>query len=75
LVRSGGACAQVIFPWADLGGISKLSCNGVSINAAGDWLLPFWMELGGAPVCQKVPKLHGVAGVMITPDQARAPSL
>ena len=64
--------AQVIFPWADLGGISKLSCNGLSIDEAGNWLLPFWMELGGAAACQRVPKLHGVAGVMISPDLVRA---
>ena len=62
---------QVLFPWAELGGIAKLSCNQISINRAGEWLLPFWMELGGAAPCQTVPKLHGVAGVLITPDQVR----
>ena len=60
---------QVLFSWAELGGIAKLSCNQISINRAGEWLLPFWMELGGAAPCQTVPKLHGVAGVLISPDQ------
>ena len=62
---------QVLFSWAELGGIAKLSCNQISISHTGEWLLPFWMELGGAAPCQTVPKLHGVAGVLISPDQVR----
>ncbi len=65
------AGAQVLLPWSAEGGIAKLACNGLSTNAAGEWLLPFWRELGGGSACQKVPKLHGVAGVLISPDQVR----
>ncbi|CAL8461845.1 g1376 [Coccomyxa elongata] len=63
--------ATVLLPWLAEGGIAKLACNGLSINAAGEWLLPFWRELGGGSACQKVPKLHGVAGVLISPDQGK----
>lgn len=63
--------AQIINGWSGEGGIAKLACNGLSYNAAGEWLLPYWRELGGGPACQKVPKLHGVAGVMITGDQVQ----
>ncbi|BDA41433.1 hypothetical protein COCOBI_02-2130 [Coccomyxa sp. Obi] len=63
--------ATALVPWSAEGGIAKLACNGLSINAAGEWLLPYWRELGGGPACQKVPKLHGVAGVLISPDQGK----
>jgi hypothetical protein len=65
--------AQVLDSWADQGGIAKLVCNQISINTRGEWLLPFWHELGGSMACQQVPKLHGVAGVYITPDQVQLP--
>ncbi len=66
-----GDSKQALDPWSAEGGIAKLACNGLSFNAAGEWLLPYWRELGGGQQCQKVPKLHGVAGVLITGDQVR----
>ena len=64
---------QEIIPYASDGGIAKLSCNGVSLTKDGEWLLPFWREIGGGAPCQSVPKsakaLHGVAGVLISSDQ------
>ncbi|EIE25189.1 neuraminidase [Coccomyxa subellipsoidea C-169] len=63
--------ATALDPWSAEGGIAKLACNGLSFNAAGEWLLPYWRELGGGQQCQKVPKLHGVAGVLITGDQGK----
>ena len=72
VVRISLGEAQAIDSWSVEGGIAKLACNGLSYNAAGEWLLPYWRELGGGQQCQKVPKLHGVAGVLITGDQVRA---
>ena len=60
---------QTIVPWSYEGGIARLTCNSISLNAKGEWLLPYWRELGGGPVCQKEPSLHGTAGVLITADQ------
>lgn len=62
---------QVIDAWSIEGGIAKLACNGISVNSKGEWLLPYWRELGGGAACQKVPQLHGVAGVFITADQVQ----
>ncbi len=56
-------------PWSYEGGIARLTCNSISLNAKGEWLLPYWRELGGGPVCQKEPSLHGTAGGLITADQ------
>lgn len=60
---------QTIVPWSYEGGVARLTCNGVSLNAKGEWLLPYWRELGGPSVCQNKPSLHGTAGVLITGDQ------
>ena len=60
---------QTIIPWSYEGGIARLTCNGISLNAKGEWLLPYWRELGGGDGCQNVPSLHGTAGVLITADQ------
>ena len=64
---------QTIVPWSYEGGIARLTCNGLSLNAEGEWLLPYWRELGGPPVCQQEPSLHGTAGVLITADQVIHP--
>ena len=65
---------QAIVPWSYEGGIARLTCNGVSLNAKGEWLLPYWRELGGPTVCEQEPSLHGTAGVLITADQVNHPS-
>jgi hypothetical protein len=69
--------SQEIIPYSQDGGIAKLSCNGVSLTASGQWLLPIWREIGGGAPCQNVSratkKLHGVAAVLISSDQVRPP--
>ena len=70
---SPNAAAQTIVPWSYEGGVARLTCNGVSLNAKGEWLLPYWRELGGPSVCQNKPSLHGTAGVLITGDQVGRP--
>ncbi len=65
---------QTIVPWSYEGGIARLTCNGVSLNAKGEWLLPYWRELGGPEVCQQEHSLYGTAGVLITADQVIHPS-
>ena len=65
---------QAIVPWSDEGGIARLTCNGVSLNTKGEWLLPYWREWGGPTVCMQEPSLHGTAGVLVTADQVIHPS-
>lgn len=74
---SSSSNPQEIIPYSQDGGIAKLSCNGVSLTASGEWLLPIWREIGGGAPCQNVSratkKLHGVAAVLISSNQVRPP--
>lgn len=64
---------QVIYSYSDEGGISKMQANHVGTTADGWWMLPVWREMGGQPLCNTHPELHGAAGVLLSDDKASLP--
>lgn len=60
---------QVIYSFEEDGGIGKMVSNKIAIGLRGEWLLPFWREMGGQ-YCKQAPAMHGRAGVLISEDKA-----
>ena len=60
--------AQVVFSFDSEGGIAKMVANKIALGPKGEWLLPFWREMGGND-CTHAPGMHGRAGVLISEDQ------
>lgn len=55
------------------GGIAKMVANKLGVDSSGQWLLPFWREMGGHN-CTNAPGMHGVPGILLSSDQASPPS-
>lgn len=60
----------MVMSYDDEGGIAKMIANPPTTARDGSWVLPFWREMGGAAECRQRPELHGMAGVLLTRDQA-----
>lgn len=64
-------CLQLIVSGSTDGGIGKLNIARLTVNEAGDWLLPFWREASGAMegACWGSKAYSGVPGVFRSRDQ------
>ena len=62
-------CEQAVYAYKDEGGIAKMIANHLKVTKDGQWLLPFWREMGGQATCNTHPELHGVPGLLVSPDQ------
>ena len=62
-------CEQAVYAYKDEGGIAKMIANKVRLTRDGQWLLPFWREMGGQAACNTQPELHGAPGLLVSPDQ------
>ena len=63
---------QTVYSFDEDGGIGKMVSNKPAIGPQGEWLLPFWREMGGHD-CTHSPAMHGKAGVLISEDKVRLP--
>lgn len=59
---------QLVYAFEEDGGIAKMVANKIVLGPKGEWLLPFWREMGGQN-CMHSPSMHGKAGVLISHDQ------
>ena len=59
---------QIVYAYDEDGGIGKMVANQLVIGRSGEWLLPFWREMGGQN-CTQMPSEHGKAGVLISNDK------
>ena len=60
---------QNVYTYEDVGVIAKMIANKLRVGRYGQWLLPFWREMGGQPECNLQPALHGAPGVLASSDQ------
>ena len=58
----------MVFAYEEDGGIGKMVANKLAIGSSGEWLLPFWREMGGQN-CSQNHAEHGKAGVLISYDK------
>jgi hypothetical protein len=58
-----------VYTYSEEGGIAKMIANKLRVGSDGQWLLPFWREMGGQPECNQQPALHGAPGVLASADQ------
>ena len=61
---------QIIYPFDEDGRIGKMIANKLIVGPDGQWLLPFWREMGGQD-CLQSPSMHGKAGLLISANKVR----
>ena len=64
----------MVYAYEEDGGIGKMVANQLAIGRSGEWLLPFWREMGGQN-CSQNHAEHGKAGVLISYDKVCSWSL
>lgn len=58
----------MVYPYEADGGIGKMVANQLVLGRSGEWILPFWREMGGQN-CSQNHGEHGKAGVLISYDK------